>query len=753
MKTKKQNPFLTGSLPGGWRSLFGKALVFVFSALLFPNLVQAQVLGSANLCNSGSGPTTYDATTTTYTLSGTGACGYQAGTFDPNYYAAIDGTSGYGGDYQDAEICGACVAAHYGSNAVTVMIIDNCSTCTNSNQLDLGPVPFQALTGNTTGNYPVTWNFVPCPLSLMTGDSSGKIEYQWKSGCSATYDPIQFLDNLFPITGVSWGTSSTGPFTALQSDYNNVGGNAYWSNSGQNLNSTTGPFYFVLTDAQGGSVTLGPISEADCAVTHSASVQLPGCGATNTPGPTSTFTNTPGALTATPTSGGALTATPTSSGSTVVNGITFASCSSGNPSPGYSLSQNTVASGIGLDYAVAGGECGQPLTVTLPAGATPVTAYLYVEYDIGSDTGSLNNSAVGFGSNTTPAGVVDGAPVTWTVFQNIYYNIRYGINPSWITGGGGGGSQTTYTVNTSANPNTCKGESLMVLYTNPTETSMNYVSIADGNNAWHAEENNTITAGNGVAPPDAQLNWSCMNPSCSNSSLKFSSLGGRDNCNDGALDGDEDQIEAYGQGGVTCGQGSENGNGGGCGGPPNTLWSGPPGVLNCGGTNTPGDYDRTYNLGNFQGGATSLEWGFNMQEQNAKASFWQQALVSQYQCNPTQQCSVTQAFNQNFIQSGWVQGTVTFGQGPWGESSSGVSFSGGCNGKNNFLINTNVTSGPGTLQVSMCTNNNGGNFSGLVFGYNTTTGNGYGLQFYNNGSGNPGELLWVQYTGGGFLHP
>ncbi len=432
----------------------------------------------------------------------------------------------------------------------------------------------------------------------------------------------------------------------------------------------------------------------------------------------------------------------------MVNGITFASCSSGNPSPGYSLSQNTVASGIGLDYAVAGGECGQPLTVTLPAGATPVTAYLYVEYDIGSDTGSLNNSAVGFGSNTTPAGVVDGAPVTWTVFQNIYYNIRYGINPSWISGGGGGGSQTTYTVNTSANPNTCKGESLMVLYTNPTETSMNYVSIADGNNAWHAEENNTITAGNGVAPPDAQLNWSCMNPSCSNSSLKFSSLGGRDNCNDGALDGDEDQIEAYGQGGVTCGQGSENGNGGGCGGPPNTLWSGPPGVLNCGGTNTPGDYDRTYNLGNFQGGATSLEWGFNMQEQNAKASFWQQALVSQYQCNPTQQCSVTQAFNQNFIQSGWVQGTVTFGQGPWGESSSGVSFSGGCNGKNNFLINTNVTSGPGTLQVSMCTNNNGGNFSGLVFGYNTTTGNGYGLQFYNNGSGNPGELLWVQYTGG-----
>ena len=130
---------------------------------------QGQVLGSANMCPTGGGPTTYNSTMTTYTLSGIGACGYPSGTFDPNYYGAIAGTSGYGGDYQQGEICGACVAAHYNSNSVTVMIIDNCGTCTNTNQLDLGPTPFQALTGNTTGNYTITWNFVPCPTSLMTG--------------------------------------------------------------------------------------------------------------------------------------------------------------------------------------------------------------------------------------------------------------------------------------------------------------------------------------------------------------------------------------------------------------------------------------------------------------------------------------------------------------------------------------------------------------------------------------------------------
>ena len=44
-----------------------------------------------------------------------------------------------------------------------------------------------------------------------------------------------------------------------------------------------------------------------------------------------------------------------------------------------------LAEGVGLDYAVAGGECGQPMTVTLPPGAVPVTAFAYVEYDIGSE--------------------------------------------------------------------------------------------------------------------------------------------------------------------------------------------------------------------------------------------------------------------------------------------------------------------------------------------------------------------------------
>src|SRR5580698_9565443 len=62
--------------------------------------------------------------------------------------------------------------------------------------------------------------------------------------------------------------------------------------------------------------------------------------------------------------------------------VTFNSgCASGNPAPGASQTQQLVAEGVGLQETVVGGSCGSALTVTLPAGAVPVTAYLYVEYD------------------------------------------------------------------------------------------------------------------------------------------------------------------------------------------------------------------------------------------------------------------------------------------------------------------------------------------------------------------------------------
>ena len=426
--------------------------------------------------------------------------------------------------------------------------------------------------------------------------------------------------------------------------------------------------------------------------------------------------------------------------------ITYTTCPAGDPAPGYSQLQQTVAYGVGLDYTVAGGNCGTPLTVTLPAGAVPVTAYAYVEYNIGGDSGAPNFNPINF-SGHTPAAIEDGAPVTWTSYQNLWYNMQYDLNGSWFTGGGAGGSVNTYTISTSETGG-CVGQSVLVLYTNPAETSTNAVAIGNGNNAWHIEESNVINPGNGGAPPDADLNWSCLGLSCGSSNTKLSVIGGRNNCADPVVDGDEDWVVPYGSGPVTnTGGGSDNGS--------PAIFAGPPGVLNCGGTDTPGDHDRTYNLGaNFNSGATSIEWALYLNTQNAKASFWQQALVAQYECNPVSQCSVTTNFNQtlNSPPPGWQIGEVPFGEGNWTESGGSIKYQNGSGiaPTYNFLLENTVATAPGTMLVSMCVGaGNGGLLNGIVLGMNPTTGNGYGINFYDNGCANSGsQINFVSYASG-----
>ncbi len=199
-------------------------------------------------------------------------------------------------------------------------------------------------------------------------------------------------------------------------------------------------------------------------------------------------------------------------------------CASGDPAPGYAQTQQLVAEGVGLDEMVVGGTCGSALTATLPPGATPVTAFLYVEYNYsGTNTAPAVTTGISFNGSTTPAGTVEGGAVTYSGFPNTWYNIRYPISPAMLGGTvGANGGQYVYPVTPGGS---CAGESLVLLYTNPAETSTNAVAIADGNNAWHIEENGEIVYG--AAPPDADLNWSCLGLSCSSSSMKLSVAGGR----------------------------------------------------------------------------------------------------------------------------------------------------------------------------------------------------------------------------------
>src|SRR5581483_10150105 len=150
--------------------------VFVFSAGLTVSPLQAQINYSNNAIYC-SGTYTYSTNATAYAPTGTGACGFPAGS-DPSLTAAINSSSP--NDYQAGLVCGACAAVldTATSKSITLMIDNSCGTCTFPEQLDLTQATWQALTGNTSyGVLPIQWGFVPCPASLMAGDASSQITY------------------------------------------------------------------------------------------------------------------------------------------------------------------------------------------------------------------------------------------------------------------------------------------------------------------------------------------------------------------------------------------------------------------------------------------------------------------------------------------------------------------------------------------------------------------------------------------------
>jgi hypothetical protein len=127
-----------------------------------------------------------------------------------------------------------------------------------------------------------------------------------------------------------------------------------------------------------------------CGTTYTTTNQFNGTGPTPTPGP----------HTATPT----ITNTPAPQPTVVVNGITYTNCSISQPSSN-SETQAILAQGTGLDYTMVSANCGSALTVTLPPGATPVTAYLYVEYNNGGADVAANTTAIQFNGSNTGTGV------------------------------------------------------------------------------------------------------------------------------------------------------------------------------------------------------------------------------------------------------------------------------------------------------------------------------------------------------------
>lgn len=277
-------------------------------------------------------PITYQENQPTYfTASSLSACGYPAGTYDPNYFAAIDSdsfgdtaASGGNGGGLGGYPCGACAALYNSatSKSVTVMITDECpqgganaNNCwVGSYHLDLSQTAYNALlnggsfpsnTGtNTLSGSTVTWRFVQCPLTgnanVEFNNSTGNVAYEWANGSSSTWAPIMFLDVFFPIKSVTINGASVSRQGSASQIPNFWGAGAYSGNLTCVLTSYETSVAPLTVTVSSGSFT--PKEGSPPGTTTTANI-----GCVTGPTPTPTSTSIPGTATPTPT----ITRTPT----------------------------------------------------------------------------------------------------------------------------------------------------------------------------------------------------------------------------------------------------------------------------------------------------------------------------------------------------------------------------------------------------------------------------------------------------------
>ena len=237
-------------------------------------------------------------------------------------------------------------------------------------------------------------------------------------------------------------------------------------------------------------------------------------------------------------------------------------CNSNPAQPsGYAQKQEDVFYAPGLDYRIAtvscpwttgNVQCQPTLSITLPAGAMPVTAFMWVEAyrwnggvgEVITGNGVINGHNLGA---VTPAG----ATVPFSGWMD-WASGRWGVPTADI----GGPGTTNYTAdfntgfpdaNNGSNRFTLRTFTIMVLFIDPAQiANTNAVAINDGNNVWHIENDGTLHALYGAVPPDSRMNWSCAGLSCANNPQNhFSAVGGNETCGHPFT---QDELHPYGGG-------------------------------------------------------------------------------------------------------------------------------------------------------------------------------------------------------------
>jgi expansin len=137
---------------------------------------------------------------------GTGACGFDAVSGEP-LVAAMNHA-----DYSGSSACGACVHAVGPKGEVDVRIVDECPGCSRGD-LDFSPEAFERIARVADGRVPISWRYVPCPVS-------GPIRYHFKEGSSRWWTALQIRNHRHRIRAVSW-RGADGSFTPVErEDYN-----------------------------------------------------------------------------------------------------------------------------------------------------------------------------------------------------------------------------------------------------------------------------------------------------------------------------------------------------------------------------------------------------------------------------------------------------------------------------------------------------------------------------------------------------
>ncbi len=128
---------------------------------------------------SESGKITY------YDATGGGACSFDA-TPDDLDVAAMDAP-----EFNDAAVCGECVAITGPKGDLTVRVVDLCPEC-EKGHLDLSEEAFAKLADVSLGIVPVTWKVVEC-------DVTGNLKYDYKDGVSQYWFALQVTNSRLPI--------------------------------------------------------------------------------------------------------------------------------------------------------------------------------------------------------------------------------------------------------------------------------------------------------------------------------------------------------------------------------------------------------------------------------------------------------------------------------------------------------------------------------------------------------------------------